>query len=114
MAITIKRIAHNFSTNTQQINYREAFKDALTDLGIDFNAYVDEINIEKPLVLKFNYQKISEYPDQNEIKNFIYQEYVNSDGDLYWAGDKYESVEELMEALEDQKYIAELIVENKE
>lgn len=69
------------------------------------NQLFDEIK------LSFNTYKFFDYPDQKYLKAFIKSVYTNHNGDLYWAGDKYEDFEVLYSALAEQKFIAELTIE---
>jgi hypothetical protein len=53
---------------------------------------------------------IPNYPNQEEAHTFIDKEYKNKYGEYYWCGDKYETLEVLFNALNEQKLIIELTV----
>jgi hypothetical protein len=102
------QIHHYFSKKTWQENYKRAFKDTIGYLNPDV---YDTFNVNNGILISFNLYRFSDYPDQEEMKELVRTTYENSDGDLYWAGMKYESLELLIEELQEQKCIGELIIE---
>ena len=55
-----------------------------------------------------------EFPDQTELFAFIDKEYRNKYGELYWSGDKYDTLKELIQELKEQKNIFRIIVDYTE
>jgi hypothetical protein len=64
--------------------------------------------------VKFEELTFDEFPDCIELTAFIDKEYRNKQGELYWCGDKYEHLRDLVADLSKQKNIFRIIVEYTE
>lgn len=99
-------IAHNFSKDKNQV-------DAQKTLLMNWWSALCDKKV-KPIEnakVSFKLYNFKDYPDQVALKDFIYKEYVNKQGELYWAGTQYKSIDILCNDLAEQKLIAELLVE---
>lgn len=65
-------------------------------------------------MVTYNVWSLKEYQKHYSVglKQLIEANYMNSDGDFYWAGDYYKSYEDILEDLNQQKVILELNVNN--
>jgi hypothetical protein len=61
--------------------------------------------------ISFKTYDISKYPYQELLKNWVYKNYRNSWGDLCSFGEFYDDVESLIAALDTQKKLIELTIE---
>lgn len=90
---------------------------AIGHIGLDtslikadlFSAFVKQNNFTSGTV-SFKEFKLADYPNQEEAYTLIDKEYKNKYGEYYWCGDKYETLEVLFNALNEQKLIIELTV----
>lgn len=69
-----------------------------------------ELEDAKQIQLTFNDYEIDQYPDQEAAIAYVKKAYTNKNGELYWCGDKYDTFEQLLAEVKDQKYLAELVV----
>ena len=65
-------------------------------------------------MVTYNVWSLKEYQKHYPVglKQLIEANYMNSDGDFYWAGDYYKSYEDILEDLNQQKVILELNANN--
>lgn len=69
-----------------------------------------ELEDTKQIQLTFNDYEIDQYPNQETALAYVKKAYTNKNGELYWCGDKYDTFEQLLAEIKDQKYLAELVV----
>ena len=86
---------------------------ALSTLLGDFETKVKEGQIPTFTDTKISFKTylFEDYPDQKAAKEFIKSSYTNCEGDLYWAGVKFEDFEVLYNELSKQKFLAELCID---
>ena len=75
-----------------------------------FDKFLKQNNFIKGIV-KFKEFKLKEYPIQEEAYNLIDKHYKNKYGEYYWCGTKYETLEDIFNALNEQKIIIEITVD---
>lgn len=65
-------------------------------------------------MITYNVWSLKEYQKHYPVnlRQLIEANYMNSDGDFYWAGDYYNSYEAILEDLNQQKIILELDVKD--
>lgn len=97
------KIGHKF-TNLRSYDPREAL---LYELSKAIRN--DELKSDK-LKLEFKTLQFNEYPNGKAV---VDTEYRNHDGELYWCGTKYDTIDELIAELSEQKYFEVLTVEEE-
>lgn len=97
------KIEHKF-TNLKSYDPKEALLYELSKAITNGELRSDKLKLE------FKTYMLNEYPNGKAI---VDKEYRNKAGELYWCGTKYDTIDELFEALSEQKYFAALIVEEE-
>ena len=72
-----------------------------------FEKFIKQSNFTNGTV-KFKEFKLKEYPVQEEAYSLIDKTYKNRNGEYYWCGTKYETLEDIFNALNKQKIIIEI------
>ena len=72
--------------------------------------FLEQNNFIKGFV-QFREFKLKEYPVRTEAHNLVDKEYKNDHDEYYWCGTKYETLEDIFDALNEQKRIIEITVD---
>ena len=92
-------------------DFNEPDKWSKGSLLYDFSRDKNLINLQKATI-EFKDYSFHEYPDQEELKAYLRNSYLNKkDRCYYWCGTPYYSYETLYEALSEQKRLMALEVE---
>ena len=112
MQKTFRRIYHYFDEKTEQENRKEAYKSLLMEFWSIClkDRTLKNWNPSDLTTIKFSLYKITDAPDFKAAKEFFKAEYTNEYGDIYFAGNKYDTIKELINTVKDYKYIAEFTV----
>lgn len=112
MKQTFRAIANWFEENTEQENKLAIYRALLS--RFESACWKDELKEWNPcqnVKLKFAWYKVKDYPDKEVARKYLTETYTNDDGDIYFAGEKYDTIDDLIEDFKDYKVIAELTVE---
>lgn len=106
-------IDHYFDSESQEYNRLDAYNMLLNRFAsaCRHKGDLEGWNPKKRVKLSFSYWLIKDCPDAELVKQVVKETYENCDGDLYMCGDKYNTIEDLIEEIKDYKAIGQLIVE---
>ena len=112
MKQTFRVIGNWFESKSEQENKLDIYRDLLSRFESACWKYeLKEWNPCQNVKLKFAWYKVKDYPDQDFAREYLTEVYTNDDGDIYFAGEKYDIIDDLIEKFKDYKVIAELTVE---